>query len=434
MTAEIAVLNKEAVALSADSAVTIQTGVGPKVFNSVSKIFGLTRSEPVGIMLYGQANFLDVPWETIIKAFREEREPKPLDDLPAYGAAFIQFIEDWPDMFPDNVQQDYVAHTINSYFGNIERSIVQSIEEHIEAEGRIKRSHAKAFVTEEIEAHHSLWKAAPDTDGGLAGTAKEIRTKYATQIKEARLDVFANAQLNSSSAKRLGEIASWLFTKKPPEGTRNPHHSGIVVAGFGSKDYFPCLVNYEVEGMALNAVKYTLRVPIAVSRDEGEAFVVPFAQRDSVVAFMEGLHPIARRTVLQEMVRLLSDYPREVLEEASISPQTRQKVLEAFRKRRQQELDVIIHKLLDHVEQQHVSPVVEVVSVLPKDELAMMAESLVSLTSFRHRVSFGAETVGGPIDVAVISKGDGFVWIKRKHYFKQELNPQFVAHRHGGSA
>ena len=37
------------------------------------------------------------------------------------------------------------------------------------------------------------------------------------------------------------------------------------------------------------------------------------------------------------------------------------------------------------------------------------------------------ETVGGPIDVAVISKGDGFVWIKRKHYFDRELNQHFFA-------
>ena len=35
------------------------------------------------------------------------------------------------------------------------------------------------------------------------------------------------------------------------------------------------------------------------------------------------------------------------------------------------------------------------------------------------------ETVGGPVDVAVISKGDGFVWINRKHYFKPELNAPF---------
>ncbi len=65
--------------------------------------------------------------------------------------------------------------------------------------------------------------------------------------------------------------------------------------------------------------------------------------------------------------------------------------------------------------------------MLPKDELSAMAEALVSLTSFKRKVTMGSETVGGPIDVAVISKGDGFVWIKRKHYFKAELNPQFFA-------
>ena len=38
----------------------------------------------------------------------------------------------------------------------------------------------------------------------------------------------------------------------------------------------------------------------------------------------------------------------------------------------------------------------------------------------------GEETVGGPVDVAVISKGDGFIWIKRKHYFKSEYNQSFM--------
>ena len=72
-------------------------------------------------------------------------------------------------------------------------------------------------------------------------------------------------------------------------------------------------------------------------------------------------------------------------------------------------------------------PVMEMVASLPKDELGAMAESLVNLTKFKRRVSKEQETVGGPIDVAVITKGDGFVWIRRKHYFKPELNPQFFA-------
>jgi hypothetical protein len=49
---------------------------------------------------------------------------------------------------------------------------------------------------------------------------------------------------------------------------------------------------------------------------------------------------------------------------------------------------------------------------MPKPELARMAEALVNLTSIKRRVSRGVETVGGPIDVAVISHAEGFVWDK----------------------
>jgi hypothetical protein len=58
---------------------------------------------------------------------------------------------------------------------------------------------------------------------------------------------------------------------------------------------------------------------------------------------------------------------------------------------------------------------------------------LVSLTSFKQKVSMDTETVGGAVDVAVISKGDGFIWIKRKHYFKPELNARFFANYFRGA-
>ena len=78
-------------------------------------------------------------------------------------------------------------------------------------------------------------------------------------------------------------------------------------------------------------------------------------------------------------------------------------------------------------EAEFVAPVLRTLEHLPKSELAAMAESLVNLTSFRRHVTPDAETVGGPVDVAVISRGDGFIWIKRKHYFQPELNQHFRA-------
>ena len=69
---------------------------------------------------------------------------------------------------------------------------------------------------------------------------------------------------------------------------------------------------------------------------------------------------------------------------------------------------------------------------LPKNELSEMAESLVSLTSLKRKVTLQEETVGGPTDVAVITKGDGLIWIKRKNYFPAELNPTYFTRGHGG--
>ena len=68
------------------------------------------------------------------------------------------------------------------------------------------------------------------------------------------------------------------------------------------------------------------------------------------------------------------------------------------------------------------------VETLTIDELAQVASTLVGLSSFEHRMSRDRETVGGPTDVAVISKGDGFIWIDRKQYFREELNPHFFRH------
>lgn len=91
-----------------------------------------------------------------------------------------------------------------------------------------------------------------------------------------------------------------------------------------------------------------------------------------------------------------------------------------------QELVEYWKKTLDeYMHEQTTSPIMSIVALLPKEELAELAEALVNLTSFKRRVTPAAETVGGPVDVAVISKGDGLVWLKRKHYFPPELNPRY---------
>ena len=73
----------------------------------------------------------------------------------------------------------------------------------------------------------------------------------------------------------------------------------------------------------------------------------------------------------------------------------------------------------------HSTPLKQVIGLFSVPELAELAETLVSIESLKERVTTPSESVSGPIDVAAISKSDGFVWIKRKHYFDSRLNPRF---------
>ena len=83
MTAEIVIMNKEAVALAADSAVSLVTGPAEnpqKIFTSANKIFRLSNNHTVAFMIFNNAAFLGIPWEPLITRFGDSLGPAPLPD------------------------------------------------------------------------------------------------------------------------------------------------------------------------------------------------------------------------------------------------------------------------------------------------------------------------------------------------------------------
>lgn len=65
-----------------------------------------------------------------------------------------------------------------------------------------------------------------------------------------------------------------------------------------------------------------------------------------------------------------------------------------------------------------------VMPAMPIQDAIDLAEFLVDLTIKFSRFTPGAPSVGGPIEIAAITKHESFRWVKRKHYFTRELNPE----------
>ncbi len=84
----------------------------------------------------------------------------------------------------------------------------------------------------------------------------------------------------------------------------------------------------------------------------------------------------------------------------------------------------------------HYHPMKRVIASLPIQEMVHLAETLIVLQSLKERITTHSESVGGPIDIAVITKSEGLVWIKRKHYFDADKNLQYEVRQralYGGS-
>jgi hypothetical protein len=430
MTSEIAILNKEAIALATDSAVTLSMERGQKIFTSANKLFSLSKYYPVGIMIYGNATFMGIPWETIIKIYRNELEDEHFSSLNEYAVHFLNFLEKKKHLFPSSEQDEYVKGAVYTYFHSIKEDIEEIVQKKLESKDSLKSEEVGGIVSNTIKVHQTRWTNAKRMPNLPSKQELSILKQYRKLITEAKKEMFEKLPLSTSDSKMLNEIALNLFVKFSDEVVYSGQ-SGVVIAGFGEKEFFPSLVSFLVEGICCNTLKYKKDKTASITF-KNSASIIPFAQSEMVTIFMEGVDPEYEAAIESDLSEIFEKYPEvlfDIILKSNNKPKSLQysKIKSKIIQAGSVQLKQYLGKLRKFRQRKYIGPVVSIVALLPKDELSTMAESLVSLTSFKRKVSTQTETVGGPVDVAVISKGDGFVWMRRKHYFKPEYNPQFKA-------
>jgi hypothetical protein len=199
------------------------------------------------------------------------------------------------------------------------------------------------------------------------------------------------------------------------------NESGIVIAGFGSAEFLPSLRCYAADlivGDTLRGVEEEdRRADITAERT---AVVTAFAQGDMVSLFMNGIdddYSSFVRSFIAEsfLVRYPELFSKLLAKRLSGTPRNlRAQLVRQLRNAGTKLVSALESGISAYAREMCSAPIVQIVDHLPKEELAAMAEALVNLTSFKRHVTGQAETVGGPIDVAVISRGDVLLWIKSK--------------------
>lgn len=445
MTAEVVVMNKIAVALAADSAASIRTSYGTKIY-AANKLFRLSPKLPVGVMVYGSSEFMGVPWEVLIREYRAALGGKVFRRLQDYADEFMQYLtrqnwlqkEDFPKLVANAEMSGYVEWLVQEVDRQLQRDFAQnppaaaqdgdrqhSLEELL----KVKFDELAKFALQKVQGECDRLGKLPKFDDLTEEAERAIHEDFAQDAKaivdryvglSGVLKLLPNHELLRAEIARA---ALFPLTRQPPTELA----SGLVFAGFGSEEFFPSTRALSFRGILAGKLqkKVDQRRSLAISRSIG-ATVIGFAQDDMIGTFMHGADPVLQTRwwdTFRKFVEKIPSALQAALDGSDILGADT--IVEALRGYLSQAGEALLKEAQEGQRANHTIPFIQSVSYLSKDEMAELAESLIRLTSLKRRVTMTEETVGGPIDVAVISRGEGFVYVKRKHYFDRTLNPYY---------
>ena len=421
MTSEVVIMNRRAIALAADSAVTvssIQDGRRQsKYFKGANKVFELSHHRPVGIMIFDTADVHAVPWEIIIKSYREHLGRTSFSTLEDYAKNIFAFVENHTHLFPSSRQEElFKLECVTAAFRLLDWTEMQPLV--ADAPDALQKDEARQSLLDNVINELSSETLSPHFS---ANAVADALARFREAL-EPSISALLQASKSRLDPKRLLAVVVEIIFKRYQ---RYLTHTGIVIAGYGDDDYFPGFVQYDCYGILLgtfiadksNERHVTVENGFPV---ESGSHIQPFAMNDMVHTFMSGISP--------DIFRVVRDGFKDALEALAKCVQNELRVasIPDLAKHTDDCLSGFLNRLIDAQVSEHYQPLTRVVGSLPIDEMANLAETLIMLESLKEKVTRPSESVGGPIDVAVITKAEGLVWIKRKHYFPAELNSRFL--------
>lgn len=409
MTTEVIIKNKSGLVMAADSAVTISniftTG---KVYNSANKLFSLSKYDPIGILVYNSVNINQIPVEIIIKEYRETLKSKQYPTLKEYFSGFINFIETFINKYGENLTLE-----------NIFDLFLNELKLNIEAiKNTLLLSRTPFNIDNFLDNNMRSFQNYCEEAGFRAPEDLIENEEILSFVSQPQ--IMEKFELEKQKSPHLSQITDIdkikvffiYYTKK----FLIQSFTGIAIGGYGSNEIFPKIYKIHLHGN-LNG-KLIKSNPVKIEDEEPD--IIPFAQRQMIDTFIRGVSDDILKTVnqlfelnLDSLIALITDQIKDTCNKTELGMAIKARLKENIKN---------INEVIDSHEK---NKTLISISNLSRDEMAELAETLINLQALKYKVSPDLETVGGPVDVAIISKHDGFVWKKRKLYFPADLNFQF---------
>ena len=414
MSAGICIMNKNAIAMAADSAVTIGQHIA--IHNSANKLFALSRYEPVGVIIYANASFMQIPIEIIIKQYKSYLSKKKFNSLEDYVLDFINYLEVNTTLFRfDKNEATYVKSVYIDFFngmvGNRKRLI----------ENKLKEVSRELTLEELLKINNETLNIAINVIERFPILKDDVFTQYIEDTYLDEIKKYIDSNFDWISRKQSESLAGYVCRLYNKNFFRDGY-VGMAFAGFGIEDIFPQMVHLHLGGIINGKLRYFKKSQVSIN-ENNDASITPLAQTDVMQTFLFGINNEFINKIASEIPYQISQRINSVDDNCFANGKKKIVIRELNESTKE-----ILNEVIKKANQEFMQPILQSVATLPIEELSLFAESMINITSVRRKVALDGNigTVGGPIDVAIISKHDGFIWMKRKHYFDIKYNPQYM--------
>ena len=405
MSTGVCIINRNGIALAADSAGTF---TGNKMFyNSMNKLFSLSRKYVYGAITYGSTCIYNTSIEQILKEFRiylDEREE--IDDFFEILEEFANFIEYKNKYFKFDVSEKHDCE-----------SLIKALV--VDWGNKIKSCIGGENPKEKI--HNVLCEFQLNISNALKidgyDVSDYIKESYIAEYENILNVVVPEIKEYPEEKEQFWTMISSYFNLSLKRETDKS--MGLFFAGYGKNDAFPKTIHIEVYTTVNGKLKYSVIKKFEESNQNAD--IIPLAQSDVILTFCKGISQYFINYIPQKIEEIINT-------KIDVLPESFSDKQKAFLKKHMISCKNDISSSINAtIHSKNAKPILDSVQLIPLPEMALLAENLVNITSLKRTFALDGnqQTVGGPTDVAVMSKGDGFVWIKRKLYFDKDINMDY---------
>ena len=396
MTCQVVLFNGYGAVLASDSASTV---AGQRVYDTAEKICSLPEPHQMAALHNGNAFLHQFPVQLLLEEFGRTLGSTRLASASAYWDAFVRFVENGA-FFSEEIQEDFFLDTIDDHLRQM-RNVLE------------RASGGEALTNELLMSLLNNWINHWDqlaiTEGAEPEWAMELIKNCLTPFEEIVKSYFKYDDFSDEVINRRFEEIIYFITRCYSYNA----DVGVAFIGFGANELMPSYAKTTILGFmgdklqhwGLDSQRFD---PTREAIWGGAEFL---AQSDAIRLFVRGTADDAEETTrnifrdsLGRMSSLVVSDDAESGDGAfdldnsklrdEIRSEAERKLFEFGNAKRREFLDVI--------------------SVLPPATLVNVAESLIGLQSLWHAVRAKLNTVGGPIDIAIVTRNDGFQWVKHK--------------------